>query len=78
MFLCDEVEQKAFTDNPDAKNQWEAFQTLKKRYTWPDKTVLFETLESYFIQKGYKSPLMYIHYSPGLLRIKQNRDRHKK
>ena len=78
MFLCDEVEQKVFNENPEANNQWEAFQTLKKRYTWPDRIVLFETLESYFIQKGYKSPLMYIHYSPGLLRIKTNRDKHKK
>ncbi len=31
----------------------------------------FESLERYFIDAGYSSPLMYMHNSPGLLRVKK-------
>jgi len=43
----------------------------RKRFTWPDQPVLFDDLESYFMKSGYRSPLMYLHNSPGLLRVKQ-------
>ena len=75
MFLCDEAEQKAFGNNTEAQKKWEAFKEERKNFTWPDKKVLFEELESVFMRKGVTSPLMYIHYSPGLLRIKRNREK---
>ncbi len=75
MFLCDEAENRAFKDGPETRKQWEAYKELKKDYTWPDKPVLFEKLESLFIEKGCSSTLMYIHNSPGLMRIKKNRDK---
>jgi len=74
MFLCDEAERTSFGDNQDASKQWNAFKEIKKNFTWPDKPVLFEYLEMVFMEKGCKSPLMYIHHSPGLLRIKTMRD----
>ena len=73
-FLCDEAEKRAFEHNPDVLLQWKEFENEKKRFTWPDRPVLFESMERYFMEKGYRSPLMYLHNSPGLLRIKQMRD----
>ncbi|RPH80055.1 MAG: hypothetical protein EHM77_05325 [Planctomycetaceae bacterium] len=72
-FLCDEAEKKAFNGNPDALQQWKKFKNAKQTYTWPDKIVLFEILERYFMDMGCKSPLMYLHYSPGLVRIRKGR-----
>jgi hypothetical protein len=73
-FLCDEAEKKAFDNNPDAFSQWKEFEAAKKIYTWPDRPVLFESLERFFMDKGCDSPLMYIHRSPGLARIRRMRD----
>ena len=75
MFLCDDAEKRAFEDDSEAEKQWEAYKEIKKNYTWPDKPVIFEKLETCFIERGYNSSLMYIHNSPGLLRIKQNREK---
>ncbi len=72
-FLCDEAETKILDCNPVALKQWEEFKNAKKNYTWPDKAVLFETLERYFMDMGCKSPLMYLHYSPGLVKIRRGR-----
>ena len=73
MFLCDEAENRVFGNDPGALQTWEDFKEEKKRFTWPDRPVLFEKLEQYFIDKGCDSSLMYIHKSPGLMRIKRNR-----
>jgi hypothetical protein len=73
MFLCDEAEKKVFENDPEARDQWEEYKEIKKAYTWPDQPVLFEILESFFIDKGCSSTLMYIHNSPGLMRIKKTR-----
>ena len=62
-----------FGDRPELKNQWEEFCRIKKRFTWPDRPVLFDDLEAFFIDLGCTSPLMYLHNSPGLLRVKQTR-----
>jgi hypothetical protein len=75
MFLCDQAQNAVFTDNPEAKRQWERFLKMKKRFTWPDKPVLFEQLESFFMDAGCDSSLMHIHKSPGLLRIKRQREK---
>jgi hypothetical protein len=75
LFLCDEAERRVFDSNPAALKAWEAVKEEKKRFTWPDRPVLFEYLEVFFMNRGCASPLMYIHNSPGLLRIKKNRGR---
>jgi hypothetical protein len=72
-FLCDEAESRAFGDNPEAAAQWASLKEIKKHFTWPNKPVLFECLEDFFISRGCRSPLMYIHFSPGLARIRHNR-----
>ncbi len=74
-FLCDEAEQKAFGHNAGARHQWDAFKDRKKTFTWPDQPVIFETLERHFIDLGCDSPLMYMHKSPGLVRIRHQRDK---
>lgn len=75
MFLCDDAENRVFGNEPGALQTWEDFKEEKKRFTWPDRPVLFEKLEQYFMDKGCDSSLMYIHKSPGLMRIKRNRGR---
>jgi hypothetical protein len=71
MFLCDVAKEKVFSKDARAKEEWEILNERKKRYTWPDRPVLFDDLEAAFLKVGYSSPLMYMHNSPGLLRVKK-------
>jgi hypothetical protein len=71
MFICDDAQEHIFNATPEARIKWEEFKQLKKNFTWPDRPVLFDALEAIFIKAGYTSPLMYMHNSPGLLRVKQ-------
>jgi hypothetical protein len=71
MFLCDRAQAEVFGANPDLQRQWAKFQELKKRFTWPDRPVLFDELESIFLKAGHTSSLMYLHNSPGLLKVKK-------
>jgi len=70
MFLCKDAKAAVFTKNNVALRQWEEFKCREKAYTWPDKPVLFDDLEEYFIKAGFSSDIMYFHKSPGLLKIK--------
>ena len=71
MFLCDQSQSEVFDDKTIAREKWEHFRKLEKKFKWPDRPVLFDYLESYFIKAGFKSSLMYFHNSPGLMRIKK-------
>jgi len=71
MFLCDHAEKEVFTKKPEAEKLWRELKQREKRFRWPDRPVLFDNLEQYFIEAGYSSPLMYLHNSPGLLRVKR-------
>ena len=71
MFVCDTAQKQVFERSPQARKKWEELKYLKKKYTWPDRPVLFDTFEALFIKAGYASSLMYLHNSPGLLRVKQ-------
>ena len=73
MFLCDQAQNRVFAARPDLKQDWEAFGERKKRFTWPDRPVLFDDLEAFFMHRGCRTALMYLHNSPGLLRVKQCR-----
>ncbi|MDY6837933.1 MAG: hypothetical protein SWH78_08165 [Thermodesulfobacteriota bacterium] len=70
MFLCERARKTVFSDAPDALKAWEELKQREKRYTWPDRAVLFDELEAYFMARGCFSSLMYCHTSPGLLRVK--------
>jgi hypothetical protein len=71
MYLCKRSKKEVFGENPQLQNEWALLEQKRKRFTWPDRPVLFDDLESYFMKAGYHSPLMYLHNSPGLLRVKQ-------
>lgn len=71
MFLCKTAAEEVFGQKPEAAEAWNAFKKRRKRFTWPDRPVLFDDLERYFMDAGYSSPLMYLHNSPGLLRVKK-------
>jgi hypothetical protein len=70
MFLCEDARKTVFGKVLNAHAQWESLRRREKRYTWPDRPVLFDDLEDVFIQAGYDSSLMYFHNSPGLLKVK--------
>ena len=71
MFLCEPAKKKVFIEKPWVRDKWDEFNKRKKMFTWPDRPVLFDVLEKYFMDAGYSSSLMYMHNSPGLLRVKR-------
>ena len=71
MFICETAQTQVFDPAPAIRQEWEALTLMKKQFTWPDRPVIFDTIETLFIRAGYSSPLMYMHNSPGLLRVKQ-------
>ncbi|MBW1743913.1 MAG: hypothetical protein JRJ47_10885 [Deltaproteobacteria bacterium] len=70
MFLCEDARKTVFGKALNAHARWERLRWREKRYTWPDRPVLFDDLETVFIQAGCASNLMYFHNSPGLLKVK--------
>ncbi len=70
-FVCDKAQDNVFSQKSQLKDIWEKFRVMEKKFKWPDQPVLFDKLEHYFIEAGYNSPSMYLHNSPGLLRVKQ-------
>ena len=71
MFVCEPAQKQVFDASPAIRSEWGKLKLLKKQFAWPDRPVLFDTIEAIFIKAGYSSPLMYMHNSPGLLRVKQ-------
>lgn len=71
MFLCDASLRDVFDNRPDLADDWAQYRARAKTFKWPDQPVLFDDLERYFMGRGCDSSLMYLHKSPGLLRVKQ-------
>lgn len=74
MFICDHIQTEVLDAEPDIHARWQSFQQTARSFRWPDKPVLFDHLEEVFMERGCRSPLMYINTSPGLLRIKRARE----
>lgn len=70
MFLCDTAKDLVFKEKASANKLWIELKQREKHFRWPDRPVLFDDLEKYFMTAGYSSPLMYLNNSPGLLRVK--------
>jgi hypothetical protein len=70
MFICEQAKKNVLADHDFLIRQWERLRQQERLYTWPTQPVLFDELESLFIETGCDSPLMYLHRSPGLLRLK--------
>ena len=71
MFLCDRAMDTAFTANPRAITIWQELRRQEQTFKWPDRPVLFDHIEQVFMAMGYRSSLMHLNLSPGLLRVKQ-------
>jgi hypothetical protein len=71
MYLCDRAKDHVFRKDSRLKIKWELYERKRKNFTWPDRPVLFDDLEARFLSAGFQSSLMYLHNSPGLLRVKQ-------
>jgi hypothetical protein len=70
MFLCEDAKRAVFGKDHSALRQWEYLKRREKVYTWPDRPVLFDEIEEYFMKRGFSSDIMYFHKGPGLLRVK--------
>jgi len=70
MFLCDHAKESLSKSGQYLKEEWERLRLEEKSFTWPDSPVLFDRIEDLFLEAGYESPIMYLHKSPGLLRVK--------
>jgi len=70
MVLCDHALRSLLEGDEAAAARWKALRAQERRFTWPDRPVLFDDLEAWFMDAGLDSPLMYCHKSPGLLRVK--------
>lgn len=72
MFLCDRAKDEVFADLQEAERSWAALKRRELSFRWPDRAeVLFDGIEERFLAAGIRSSLMYLHNSPGLLRIKK-------
>jgi hypothetical protein len=71
MFLCEPAVQAIALGGNDAMTQWRDLEAAAKGFRWPDRPVLFDAVEAEFIALGVDSPLMHLHKSPGLLRLKR-------
>jgi len=72
MFVCDRAKEEVFGASPQAAVIWEGLKERELLFRWPDRPVLFDEIESRFMAAGVSSSLMYLHNSPGLIRIKKN------
>jgi hypothetical protein len=71
MFLCEQASDRVFPRDPVLGSAWEDLSRHALAFRWPDRPVLFDLLEKRFIDRGVDSPLMHLHKSPGLLRLKR-------
>jgi hypothetical protein len=71
IFLCDQVRKDVLGADDELDHRWEKIRRREKSFTKPDRPVLFDDLERFFIERGYEGPLMFFHRSPGLLRLKK-------
>jgi hypothetical protein len=71
MFLCDAAMERVFAERPEAADVWAGLEARRKRFTWPDRPVLFDDLERRFLDSGIRSSLMHLNFSPGMLRLKR-------
>lgn len=71
MFLCDRAMAAVFAEAPEVGLQWQSLRDQEKSFKWPDRPVLFDDLEKVFLDLGYRSTLMHLNLSPGLLRVKK-------
>ncbi len=71
MFLCDNAWKEALSKDEELLGRWKELERKRMEFTWPDKPVLFDKLEAFFIEEGLRSVTMYYHNSPGLLNVKK-------
>lgn len=71
MFICDRAQQEVLDASPQASAIWNEMKEKELSFRWPDRAVLFDEIESRFMAAGVRSSLMYLHNSPGLIRVKK-------
>lgn len=71
MFVCEAMEIDVIHKEDELKTTWDSYRHQAKGFRWPDQPVLFDQLETMFMEMGCNSPLMYINTSPALMRIKK-------
>ncbi|MFH1885914.1 MAG: hypothetical protein ABIJ95_12910 [Pseudomonadota bacterium] len=75
LFLCGRAREEVFALAPALADEWEALRKREKEFIWPDRPVLFETLEARFLARGLDHSLMHCHKSPGLRMVRKKAGR---
>lgn len=70
-FVCKQARADIFLKNPEAEQVYEEMLKKKKTFSFPDRPVLFDAIEKFFMDRGVDSETMYFHKGAGLLLIKQ-------
>lgn len=70
-FVCKQARADIFMKNPEAEQVYEEMLKKKKTFSFPDRPVLFDAIEKFFMDRGVDSETMYFHKGAGLLLIKQ-------
>lgn len=70
-FVCKQARTEIFVKNPESEQVYEEMLKKKKTFSFPDRPVLFDAIEKFFIERGVDSETMYFHKGAGLLLIKQ-------
>ena len=71
LFVCDRAEQQVLDPEPSLRRCWQSLRDEARLFRWPDRPVLFDDLEQWWMAAGYHSSLMYLNTSSGMLRIKR-------
>lgn len=71
-FVCKQARSEIFAKDFEAEHVYDEMLVKKKTFSYPDRPVLFDTIEKFFMKKGVDSELMYYHKGAGLMMIKRN------
>ncbi len=70
-FVCKAARAEIFAGNFEAECFYEEMLARKKTFSFPDRPVLFDGIEKFFMERGIASETMYFHKGAGLLLIKK-------
>lgn len=69
-FVCKQAKAEIFARDFQAEYFYDEILARKKTFSFPDRPVLFDNIEKFFMDRGVDSEIMYFHKGAGLLMIK--------
>lgn len=71
-FVCKQARAEIFAGDFQAEHIYDEMLVKKKTFSYPDRPVLFDDIEKFFMKRGVDSEIMYFHKGAGLMMIKRN------